>query len=121
MVLLIDTSAWVDFIRKGETAQPAVASALRDGTAALTEPVWAELWSGARNKREDDFLQGVKSSCLWLGCDPECWERSYDLGRKAIRKGLNCPLADVLIVACALRHGAELCHADKHITPLLKL
>ena len=121
MVSLIDTSAWVEFIRKGETAQPAVASALRDGAAALSEPIWVELWSGSRSKREDEFLQEVKASCRWLECDGDCWERSYDLRRKAVRKGLNCPLADVLIVACALRHGAGLCHADKHLTVLLEL
>lgn len=121
MVSLIDTSAWVDFIRKGEAAQPTVASTLRDGSAALTEPVWAELWSGSRSKREDDFLLAVKASCQWLDCDRETWDRSYNLRRNAVRKGLNCPLADVLIVACALRHGAKLCHADKHMTALLKL
>lgn len=121
MALLIDTSAWVEFIRKGEAAQPDVASALRDGTAALTEPVWVELWSGSRSKKEDDFLNGVRSSCQWLKCGSECWDRSYDLRRKAIRKGLNCPLADVLIVACAQDHGAELCHSDKHMIALLKL
>lgn len=100
---------------------PEVTDALRSGAAAMTEPVWTELWSGSRSKREDDFLQRVKSSCQWLECDGECWERSYELRRKAVRKGLNCPLADVLIVACARRHGAELCHADKHMAALLKL
>ena len=121
MSLLIDSSAWIDFMRGGEAASPDVAEALRSGLAAMTEPVWAELWSGSRNKREDDFLNGIRSSCLWLECDVDCWERSYALRRKATRKGLNCPLADVLIVACALRYGAELYHADKHIDALLKL
>lgn len=87
----------------------------------MTEPVWAELWSGSRSKREDNFLNEVKMSCQWLDCDRESWEGSYDLRRKAMRESLNCPLADVLIVACALRHGAELCHADKHMTALLEL
>ncbi|MDA7881518.1 PIN domain-containing protein [Akkermansiaceae bacterium] len=121
MSKLVDSSAWIDFMRGGEEARPDVAAALRNGSAAMTEPVWAELWSGSRSKREDDFLIGLKSSCLWLECDRECWDGSYDLRRKAIRKGLNCPLADVLIVACALRHGAELCHVDKHMTALLEL
>lgn len=121
MIRLIDSSTWIEFMRGGEAARPDVADALRNGSAALTQPVWAELWSGARNKREDGFLNGMKASCQWLDCDQECWDRSYDLRRKAIRKGLNCPLADVLIVACALRHGAELYHSDKHITALLKL
>jgi len=121
MSLLIDSSAWIAFMRGGEKAQPVVAESLRDGSAALTEPIWAELWSGSRSKREVDFLKGLKSNCLWLECDGECWDRSYDLRRKAIRKGLNFPLADVLIVACALQHGAELCHEDKQMTALLKL
>ncbi len=121
MTCLIDSSAWIEFMRGGEAAQPELAGALRDGSAAITEPIWAELWSGARSKREEDFLKGVRSSCQWLECDGKCWDRSYDLRRKAIRAGLNCPLADVLIVACALRYGVRLCHADKHIDALLKL
>jgi len=98
-----------------------VAEALRDASAALTQAIWVELWGGARNQREDDFLNGIKESCQWLNFDHECWERSYALQKKAIRGGLNCPLADVLIVACAQRYGAELFHSDKHMTALLKL
>jgi len=118
---LIDSSAWIDFIRGGETAQPAVAAALRDGSAALTEPVWFELWSGARGKREETFLNGLRATCQWLTLDEPCWESTYGLCRKARKSGLACPLADVLIVACAKRHGAGLIHRDKHIDHLLKL
>lgn len=121
MIRLIDSSAWIDFMRAGEAAQPLVAESLRDGSAAITQPVWAELWSGARSKREWDFLEGVRSNCRWLEFDNACWERSYELRRQAIRKGLHCPLADVMIVACGLRYHAELCHSDKHMTELLKL
>ena len=43
------------------------------------------------------------------------------MGRVAQQQGLACPLADVLIVACAKRHGAELLFRDQHIDQLLAL
>lgn len=53
--------------------------------------------------------------------DEKCWKLATDLRRKAVSTGLNVPLADVLIVACAKRHGAELIHLDKRFPPLLAL
>jgi predicted nucleic acid-binding protein len=46
-----------------------------------------------------------------------------DRGSGASGKGsrFELPLADILIVACARRHGAELLHLDKHIDALLAL
>ena len=56
-----------------------------------------------------------------LEVDPETWALAAGLSRAALQNGLNCPLADVLIEACARRHGALLMHRDKHIGALLGL
>jgi predicted nucleic acid-binding protein len=119
--VVVDSSSWIEFIRGGEAAAPGVAEALREGTAAMTEPVWAELWSGARGGREERFLEGLRDSCAWLSIDGESWDQCYRLRRGARQRGLNCPLADVLVVACARRHGAGLLHRDKHLDSLLQI
>lgn len=83
--------------------------------------VWAELWIGARGKREEAVLSHIREVCGWLEMDPGVWESASLLGRAAKAQGLNCPLPDVLVVACAQHHGVEVLHRDKHIDSLLTI
>lgn len=121
MKVLIDSSIWIDFLRDGETRHAELAAAMRAGRASLCEPVWVELWSGTRGKREEKILNQMRDCCDWLEVDAGTWRIAADLKRSARRTGLNCPLANVLIAACAKRHGASLMHRDKHFDALMKL
>ena len=119
--VLIDSSCWIDFLREGAIQHPEVASAIRNRTAMLCPVVWVELSSGMRGKREEQVLANIRDSCGWLEIDQETWTATADLRRAAKKKGLNCPLADVMVVACAKRHGADVLHRDKHLTALMEL
>lgn len=119
MKVLIDTSAWIDFLREGRLKHPEIVAALESGTAALCPVTWAELWVGLRGKREETALMNIRDACHWLEIDASVWEETAARGRSARKQGLNCPLTDVLIVACAKRHGAGLVHRDKHLADLL--
>lgn len=70
--------------------------------------------------REKKIAAELAELCPLLPMDEACWIEAAHLGRAAKLSGLNGPLADVLIVACAGRHGAEIVHDDKHIEVLLK-
>lgn len=83
--------------------------------------VWLELWSGARGKREESILKELRGVCEWLDIDGDVWEHAAELAQTARQSGLNCPVADVLITACANRHRSGLIHRDKHVEALLKL
>jgi len=87
----------------------------------LCPVVWVELWSGVRNKREESTLLNMRDCCGWLEMDEKVWSICARLRLAARKKGINCPLADVLVVSCARRHGAELLHNDKHLSALLKI
>jgi len=121
MTILIDSSIWVDFLRKPEGASQELAAAIRLGQAVICPIIEVEVWSGLRGKREEAAYEKIVELCPSLPMDEEAWKRSGDLRRKSLQKGLNCPLADVLIVACARRHGASVMHRDSHIEELLKL
>jgi predicted nucleic acid-binding protein len=41
--------------------------------------------------------------------------------RRARRSGKTIPATDILIAACARRHGVELEHADQHFAALAAL
>ena len=121
MRVLADSSVWIDFLRQPRGKTPALEKAIRDGRAAICAVVWVELWSGVRSKAEELALQEMRELCVSLEMDAVTWKRAAELSRVALRHGLNCPLADVLIVACAKRHGAELLYRDQHIDQLLAL
>ncbi|MCU0781572.1 MAG: PIN domain-containing protein [Akkermansiaceae bacterium] len=121
MIALVDTSVWIDFLRQPAGSVPELELALREGRAALCPVVWVELWSGARGKAEEAILLEMRALCLPLEMDAATWQRAAELNRAAARNGVSCPLADVLIVACAMCHGTILLHRDKHIDTLLAL
>lgn len=118
--VLIDSSVWIDFLRQAP-GEADLEQAIREGRAAICPVIWVELWSGARGRREQAALRELCGLCQSLEVDKETWNRAAELRRAAKQKGLHCPLADVLIVACAKRHGVELMHRDKHLRDLLAL
>jgi predicted nucleic acid-binding protein len=71
--------------------------------------------------REERIAEELAELCPLLPMAEACWSEAESLGGAAKLGGLTCPMADVLIVACARRHGAEIGHDDKHIEVLLKL
>lgn len=121
MIVLVDSSVWIDFLRPARGDLTDLERAIRDGRAAICPVIWLELWRGARGKSEESALQEMRRLSLSLEVDHQTWTHAAELSRVAMQNGLNCPLADVLIVACARRHGVELMHRDKHIEALLAL
>jgi predicted nucleic acid-binding protein len=116
MIVLIDSSAWIPVLRpRGEKAlREEVEQLLADGHAAITAPIWCELYRGARSKREVAQLNDLRSLCHWLDFDATCWELAAEHGRTCQRKGVNVPSSDLLIHCGAERHKAKLLHRDKH-------
>jgi predicted nucleic acid-binding protein len=114
--VLLDSSAWIEASRLNgnEQVRSKVAALLAAGATAMTEPVWAELYQGARGRREEEQLEGWRSVSVWLPFDARCWEQAAVIGRKCLRSGTNIPFGDVLVFACAKRHGVELLERDRH-------
>lgn len=121
MKVLVDSSVWIDFLRSPEGVTPELGAALRQGKAVICPIVWVEISSGIRGKREESVFQKIQDVCPSLEIDEAVWRAAAALARESKKAGLNCPLADVLIVACAKRHGADVMHRDKHIGALLKI
>ena len=66
-------------------------------------------------------LEELRGLSVWLEIDSKVWEEANVLGQKAKRSGLNCPMSDVLINACAKRYDAALIYRDRHFDALRKL
>jgi len=69
--VLVDSSAWTAATRPGgdSKVQAELEDLLLSGRAAMTEPVWMELYQGIRGKREEARLAKSRNSCVWLDFD----------------------------------------------------
>ena len=89
-----------------------VEAALTSGQACWCPPVQLELWNGARGQRELAVLREIAAAIPELPIDEDVWETAFDLARRARGNGVTVPAIDVVIAACAIRHGADLESSD---------
>lgn len=120
-LILVDTSSWIHFLRpRGDPKiRVRVERALRSGEACWCPLVQLELWNGARGKRERKVLRDFADVLPELSIDRQVWTTAYELATGSRERGLTVPATDVLVAACALRHGAGLESADSdfdHLT-----
>lgn len=89
-----------------------VEAALASGEACWCALVQLELWNGARGQREHRVLHEFARVLPQLPMDETVWNEAYDLARRARSSGITVPATDVVILACARRHGAAVESAD---------
>jgi predicted nucleic acid-binding protein len=114
--VLIDTSAWVEALRKdGNPAiQSQVKHVLLSGEGATCAMVMLELWNGAHGEYERSQLRRFGDAFIFLSIDEAVWKESWDFAQACRTNGLTIPSTDLLIIAVALHHNAEIIHSDKH-------
>jgi predicted nucleic acid-binding protein len=111
-VILIDTSAWIDFFRgRGPLAED-VDRALEDGDAAICGPVQTELRRGLRSRRERAQVLLHLGGCQNLSQPADLWNEAGELGFALRPKGLAIKTLDLLIACYALAHGVPLLTSD---------
>ena len=120
---LVDTSSWIDAMRRdGNPAiKNRVAALLRDGTAAWCDMVRLELWNGLRGAAEKRHMEALEADVINLPTTDEVWASARLLARRARGKGIIVPGADLIIAACAWKHGADMEHDDDHLEALTSL
>lgn len=115
-MILVDSSAWVEFLRAtGSTVNLRVRSLLQEGAElACTDPIVMEILAGARDEPDRERLRRLLYGLEFLAVEgPADYERAAELYR-ACRVGGETPrkLTDCLIAAVAIRNDAELLCAD---------
>jgi len=105
-VILVDTSAWVDFFRD-ERLAGAVDEALGEGLVAVCGPVVLELRRGLAARSRGKVL-ALLEGCTLLEEPENLWDHAGDLGFSLARRGLNAKSLDLVIAVYALSHDALL-------------
>ena len=112
---LVDTSAWVEFLRrKGEAkVKEAVARLLETEQAAYTCPIRFELLTGVRPGEGPDLDQIFKFS-RHLSFEPEDWAQAAALEREFRARGLTIPRNDLFVATVAIRVEVPVVCRDAH-------
>ena len=119
-MILVDTSAWIDFFRAREPLASLVDDALATNEAALCGPVEAELRRGLANERERKKVIPLLAGCHSLSQPEELWSEAGELGFALRRRGVTPKTLDLLIAVYALSHSAALLSADKDFQVMRK-
>lgn len=113
---MVDTSAWIEFLRgTGTAAHHQVKELLSKGTPiATSEPIVMELLAGGRDEAHVLQLRRLVSGLHLLAIEgmPD-FEDAASIFRNCRRAGETIrSLTDCLIAVVALRHELELLHRD---------
>lgn len=112
-MILVDTSAWIEFLRDtGSPTCQAVDRLLADDLA-ICDPVAMEVLAGARDEHHLAQLRGLLGRATVLPTTPADYDAAASLYRACRARGETArKLIDCLIAAVAIRAGAEVLHAD---------
>jgi predicted nucleic acid-binding protein len=118
-VILVDTSAWVEFDRATASAVDTRLTELIATTddVAVSEPIIMEVLAGARDDRRERDLRRLMDRCTLLRCDAAVdLHGAARIYRTCRRSGVTPRgMVDCMIAAVAVRSGASLLTADSDL------
>lgn len=118
-MILVDSSAWIEFLRDTDSPVCNRVDALLEGEIATCDPIRMEVLAGARNERHLADLRGLLARAVVLPTGPTDYEDAAALYRACRRQGATVRrLLDCLIAAVAVRAGASVLHADSDFATL---
>jgi predicted nucleic acid-binding protein len=119
---LVDASSWVEYLRERDSeAGDAVEALVLSGGAAWCDITLVELWHGVRGTREKRELAEMEEVIERVPVDTTAWGLASKLALRLREKGFTVPTSDIITAACAVAHGMDLEHCDKHFEVILAL
>jgi predicted nucleic acid-binding protein len=117
-VILVDTSAWVEYDRAtGSAVDVALTDLVRRGGTdiAVTEPVLMEVLAGAKDAHRLTQLRRLLVSFAWIPVDAAAdFEGAAKVYRSCRDAGITPRgLTDCMIASIAIRTGSDLLTADR--------
>lgn len=118
-MILVDTSAWIEFDRAtGSEVDRRLATLFAtDGPIAVTEPIVMEVLAGAKTVERHDSLRRLLHGVSQLRFEsPGDFESASAAYRRCRSVGVTPPgMLDCMIVSVAWRNGASILTCDRDI------
>ena len=113
-LVLVDASAWIDYLRSGEGAlSDALEKLLDENRAALCGIALAEVRQGLRPHEEGDVLE-LFETLPFTETTRQDYERAGEELSRLRRRGVTVPVMDGLMAALCLEREMVLLEFDKH-------
>ncbi|HEY7072900.1 MAG TPA: PIN domain nuclease [Acidimicrobiales bacterium] len=120
-MILVDTSAWIEFLRDTRSATCERVNRLLAADMATCHPVRMEVLAGARDDAHLLQLRGLLARAALVPTEPADYETAAALYRTCRRRGETVQkLIDCLIAAHAIRAGMPVLHADADFSVLAR-
>jgi len=111
-MILVDTSAWIDFFRDRKPLANIVDQALDENSVALCGPIYTELLRGFKNPQERNKVVPLLQACRVLSQPADLWEAAGQYGFELKRQGISVKTIDLLIACYATSHRVPILTAD---------
>ena len=120
-MILVDTSAWVEFLRGTNSRVCEAVDRLLGEDIAICDAISMELLAGARDERQLGQLRGLIARTTTLPTSPADYELAATMYRACRVRGETVrKLIDCLIGAVAVRAHVEVLHADADFATLAR-
>lgn len=114
--VVVDSSAWIAFFRGERDAVARVDRLLADDEVALLGPIYAEVLSGTRTRRDFELLERLFTGLPLLADPPDLWQRVAEARFALARGGRQASLVDLAIAVATAEAGARLVTKDRDFT-----
>ena len=120
-MILIDTSAWVEFLRDTGSAVCNRVETLLESEIAICDAIRMEVLAGARNERHLYSLRRLLARAVLIPTLSRDYDEAAGLYRCCRQEGETVrKLIDCLIAAVAIRTDATILHKDTDFTVLAR-
>ena len=120
-MILVDTSAWIEFLRDTGSSVCNRVEELIGSEIAVCDPIRMEVLAGARNERHLRSLRGLLARATLLPTAPADYDEAAALYRVCRSEGETVrKLIDCLIASIAIRAGATVLHHDSDFDVLAR-
>ena len=120
-MILVDTSAWVEFLRDTGSRVCRRVDALLEADVATCDPVRMEVYAGARDERHLHDLRRLLARGTSIPTLPTDYGAAASWYRTCRRHGNTVRrLVDCLIASVTIRADVELLHADANFDALAR-
>jgi predicted nucleic acid-binding protein len=118
-MILVDTSAWIEFLRDTGSAVCNTVDELLGADTAICDAISMEILAGARDERHLGQLRGLLARATIIPTTPADYDQAAALFRSCRRGGETIrKLIDCLIAATAIKVDAPVLHAGGDFTTL---
>jgi predicted nucleic acid-binding protein len=113
-MIIIDTSVWIEFLKKNEEYFSEVRKLIEDQQVFAHEPIFAELFQGVKNRRENEIIQQYWTFLPKVNV-PSCWIKAGIFSAQNQLLSLGVGLIDACILVAAHETQSQIWTLDKKL------